>query len=279
MKKISVKTAVSAVPRYVILTVVTVVTIFPLLWVIMSSFKTNQQILSSAVSFPTSFNFSGYIAALQLSPLILYYANSLIVAIFSTLGSVLIVAMASYIIARVKFKGSKSLVMMLSSSLLIPTSALLMPIYIIMTKVGLYDTRIGLIIVYAALGLPTSLFILRGHFINVPREIEEAAFMDGCGFLRTFFVIVLPIVKSGLVTAGILQFLTSWNEFMFALILTGSNKVRTLPLALSYFTSQFSYNYTAMFAALVMVILPSILIYALLQEQVTDSIVSGSVKG
>ena len=103
--------------------------------------------------------------------------------------------------------------------------------------------------------------------------------LDGAGFYRTFFVIVFPLAKSGLATGAILQFLTSWNEFMFGLVLTKSTEVRTLPLALNYFTSQFSFNYTAMFAALTMVILPSIVIYVLLQEQVTTSMVAGSVKG
>jgi raffinose/stachyose/melibiose transport system permease protein len=265
--------------RWIFLVFITLISVGPLLWIIMSSFKTNREILSSAFSLPSSFNFNGYFAALSLSPIFQYFINSVIIAFFSTILGVLIVAMAAYIIARTKFHGSRFIVLLLSSSLLIPTAALLMPIYIIMTRTGLYDTRTGLVVVYAALGLPTSFFILRSHFQGIPHEIEEAAYLDGCGFVHTFAAIVLPMVKSGLATAGILQFLTSWNEFMFALILTKSNTVRTLPLALTYFTSQFSFNYTAMFAALVLVILPSVIIYVLMQEQVTDSLVSGSVKG
>lgn len=279
IKKISFGNVSAAVLRWIFLAFITLISVGPLLWIMMSSFKTNREILSSAFSLPSSINFGGYVAALRLSPIFQYFFNSLIIAFFSTTLGVLVVAMAAYIIARVKFIGSKFIVLMLSSSLLIPTAALLMPIYIIMTRTGLYNTRTGLVVVYAALGLPTSFFILRSHFQNIPREIEEAAYLDGCGFVHTFASIVLPMVKSGLATAGILQFLTSWNEFMFALILTKSNGVRTLPLALTYFTSQFSFNYTAMFAALVLVILPSIVIYVLMQEQVTDSLVSGSVKG
>jgi len=154
-----------------------------------------------------------------------------------------------------------------------------MPIYKIMMGIGLFDTRSGLVLVYAALGLPTSLFVFKSYFQGIPKELEEAAYIDGAGFYRTFFVIVFPLAKSGLATGAILQFLTSWNEFMFGLVLTKSTEVRTLPLALNYFTSQFSFNYTAMFAALTMVILPSIVIYVLLQEQVTTSMVAGSVKG
>ncbi len=270
---------IALILRGIFLGGITLISMGPLLWIIMSSFKTNEEILSSAFSLPTHFGAEGYLAALKLSPIFQYYGNSLIIAFFSTFGGVLIVAMAAYIIVRVRFRGSQFLLLMFSSSLLIPISALLMPIYIIITRIGLYDSKLGLILVYAALGLPTSLFLLRAHFQSIPREIEEAAYVDGCGFMRTFLTIVLPMVKPGLAAAGVMQFLTSWNEFTFALVLTKSKGVRTLPLALSYFTSQFSFNYTAMFAALVMVILPSIVIYVLLQEQITDSLVAGSVKG
>ena len=201
-------------------------------------------------------------AALDLAPIFKFYGNSVVISFTSTLLNILIVSMAAYVLARYTFKGSTFITLLLSASLLVPTSALLMPIY-----------------KYAALGLPTSLFVFKSYFQGIPKELEEAAYIDGAGFYRTFFVIVFPLAKSGLATGAILQFLTSWNEFMFGLVLTKSTEVRTLPLALNYFTSQFSFNYTAMFAALTMVILPSIVIYVLLQEQVTTSMVAGSVKG
>ena len=256
-----------------------VISIGPLIWIIMSSFKSNKEILSSAFALPSSFSLSGYKAALDMAPIFKFYGNSIIISVLSTLLNVVVVSMAAYVLARHKFKGSTFVTLLLSVSLLIPTAALLMPIYKIMTAIGLFDTRTGLILVYAALGLPTSLFIFKSYFQSIPKELEEAACIDGAGFFRTFFVIVFPLAKPGLATGAILQFLTSWNEFMFALILTKSTSVRTLPLALNYFTSQFSFNYTAMFAALTMVILPSIIIYILLQEQITSSMVEGSVKG
>lgn len=271
--------AAAVVLRWMFLAFITLISVGPLVWIVMSSFKTNQEILQSAFALPSRIGLDGYAAALSMSPIFRYYGNSLLIADLSTALGVLVVAMAAYVIVRVPFRGSKALMMLFSSSLLVPVAALLMPIYIILTRIGLYDTKAGLTIVYAALGLPTSLFILRAHFQGVPKELEEAAFVDGGGFLRIFFSIVLPVVKPGLAAAAVMQFLTSWNEFMFALILTKSNDNRTIPLALSYFTSQFTFNYTAMFAALVMVVLPSILIYVLLQEQITDSLVAGSVKG
>lgn len=274
-----VKTVIWNVIRFLFLGFMVLISVGPLIWIVMSSFKSNKEILSSAFSLPTHFSFAGYQAALELAPIFKFYGNSVLIAVVSTLLNVVIIGMAAYVLARYKFKGSTFITLLLSVSMLIPTSALLMPIYKIMMGIGLFDTRTGLILVYAALGLPTSLFIFKSYFQGIPKELEEAAYIDGAGFYRTFFTIVFPLAKSGLATGAILQFLTSWNEFMFGLILTKSTEVRTLPLALNYFTSQFSFNYTAMFAALTMVILPSIVIYVILQEQVTTSMVAGSIKG
>lgn len=265
--------------RFCFLGFMVLISVGPLVWIVMSSFKTNREIVSSALSLPSAISFDGYKAALDLAPIFKFYGNSVMVSFVSTILNVVVVSMAAYVLARYKFKGSTFITLLLSVSLLIPTAALLMPIYKIMTAIGLLDTKTGLILVYAALGLPTSLFVFKSYFQSIPKELEEAAYIDGSGFYKTFFVIVFPLAKSGLATGAILQFLTSWNEFMFALILTQSSEVRTLPLALNYFTSQFSFNYTAMFAALTMVIVPSIVIYILLQEQVTTSMVTGAVKG
>lgn len=256
-----------------------VICIGPFVWVILSSFKTNKEILDSAFALPASFDFGGYVRALRMSPIFRFFGNSVFISVVNTAINVLFVAMAAYVIARFEFRGKRLFTLLLSSSLLVPISALLMPIYLLMAKLHILDTKASLILVYAALGLPTSLFILRGTFLNIPREIEEAAAIDGAGTLRTFFVIALPMARPGLATAATLHFLTSWNEFMFALVLTKSESARTLPLALNYFSSQFSFDYTAMFAAITLSVLPSIVAYVLLQEQVTGSLVAGSVKG
>lgn len=265
--------------RFIFLGGVALISVGPLFWIVMSSFKSNKEILTSAFSLPSSFSFSGYAVALDMAPIFLFYGNSILISVVSTILNVIVVSMAAYVLARYRFRGSTCLVLLFSASMLIPTSALLMPIYRIMTAIKLFDTRTGLILVYAALGLPTSLFVFKSYFQGIPKELEEAAYIDGAGFYRTFFTIVFPLAKSGLATGAILQFLMSWNEFMFALVLTKRTNIRTLPLALNYFKSQFSFDYTAMFAALTMVILPSIIIYILLQEQVTESMVAGSIKG
>lgn len=255
------------------------ISVGPLFWVVMSSFKTTKETMKDAFALPQNWNFDGYKVALDISPIFKFYGNSLIISLASTLLNLVVVSLAAYALARFKFKGNQQLTLLFSSSLLIPVSALLMPIYRIWVTLKLFDTRLGLIIVYAALGLPESLFLFKSYFQGIPKELEEAAYLDGAGVFRTFVTIICPLAKSGLATGAILQFLKAWNEFIFALVLTKSKEVRTLPLALNYFTSQFSFNYAAMFAGITMAVLPSILIYVILQEQVTSSMIAGSLKG
>ncbi|MOA34593.1 Inner membrane ABC transporter permease protein YcjP [compost metagenome] len=146
-------------------------------------------------------------------------------------------------------------------------------------NLDLYDTKAALILVYASFGMALALFILRLSFIAIPKDLDESALIDGAGFWRIFWNVNMPLAKSGISTAGILMFLNNWNEYFYALILTTSEKNRTLPVALEFFNEAFSYNYTRMFAALMMVILPGIMIYVLVQEQVQQSVASSGVKG
>lgn len=255
-----------------------VIALFPLVWVILSSFKTNAEILSNGISLPTHFSFSGYRDAFRISPILRYFGNSIVVASIATALNVLFLSMAAYVFARCRFKGRDTLYFILSLAMVIPMTALLQPVYSVITKMGLYDTKSGLILVYIALNLPMSLLILRSAFSSIPRALEEAAYVDGAGFFRTFFQIMIPCAKGGITSAAVLAFLECWDEFTFALMLTSGQEARTLPLSLSYFTSQFSFNYTAMFAAITVAVLPSILVFALFQEQVVSSLTAGSVK-
>ena len=265
--------------RNFFLTIIIVVSILPFLWILISSFKTNAEILDSALSLPANWSFDGFVNAFKLSPLHKFYINSLIISISSTILNVFFVGMAAYVLARFEFKYKNVILLVLSLSLLLPMTSLIHPVYMTIKKIGLYDTKMGLILVYTALGLPSSLYILRSYFLSIPKSIEEAAYVDGAGFFRTYVEIIIPIAKPGLATAAVLQFLLAWNEFLYAVVLTNSQSNRTIPVALSYFTSQFSFNYTAMFAAIVMVSIPSIVAYVILQEQVVSSLTAGSVKG
>ncbi|MCL2835070.1 MAG: carbohydrate ABC transporter permease [Treponema sp.] len=244
----------------------------------MSSFKTNAEILTNGIAPPSSFNFNGYVQALRISPIPTFFLNSIIISSTATVLNVLFLAMAAYVFARFTFPCKNLLYFILSLSLVLPMTALLHPVYLTVHTLGLANTRSGLILVYMALNLPMSLLILRSTFQAIPLGLEEAAYMDGAGFIRIFFQVMMPVAKGGLTSAGVLSFLFCWNEFIFALILTSSQRVRTLPLSFSYFVSQFSKNYTAMFAAITIAVLPSIIVFAVFQEQVINSLVAGSIK-
>jgi raffinose/stachyose/melibiose transport system permease protein len=264
--------------KYAFLLFIAVVSVLPILWVFFSSFKTNIEVLNSAFGLPRNPTLANYRFVVKISPILRFYVNSVLVGSLGTLSNVLILAMAAYACARFQFKAKRPILVLYSLSLFLPASSLLFPLYLTINRLGLYDTPWGLILVYAGLGLPTSLYILQSCFLSIPREIEEAAYLDGAGYMRTFSTVMLPISKSGLGTAAVLQFLLCWNEFQFALVLTTGMRSRTLPLALLYFTSLFSSNYGALFAATIMIIAPSIIIYAVLQEQVVSGLAAGAIK-
>ena len=266
--------------RFVFLGFMALISVGPLVWIVMSSFKSNKEILSSAFALPTSLSFDGYKAALDLAPIFKFYGNSVVISFTSTLLNILIVSMAAYVLARYTFKGSTFITLLLSASLLVPTSALLMPIYKIMMGIGLFDTRSGLVLVYAALGLPTSLFVFKSYFQGIPKELEEAAYIDGATTNQVFYKIVRPIMKPIISTVVIKNSLWIWNDyFMPSLVLNQSNLNRTLTLYQYSFRTENSTNFTIVFAVMLLSILPIFIVYCLFQKQIVSGMMEGAVKG
>ena len=277
--KKSPKQIIASLAIGIFITLIVLISVGPFLWVLASSFKTNIDIISGTMGFPNGFRIANYVRAFEIAPLVQFYGNSIIVAGLGTLLNLTLMSMAAYIIARFPFKGSNIIKMLFASVLFIPGAALLHPLYMTIKTIGLYDNIFGLILVYTGLGMATSFYIIMSYYLTIPVALEEAAYIDGASFFTTFRKIILPISKPAFATAGILQFLFCWNEFQFALTLTTGKGSRTLPIALYYFTSQFASDYGAMFAATVLVALPSIIIYCILQEQVISGLASGAVKG
>ena len=246
---------------YLVEAIVIILSVFPILWVIMSSFKTNGEILSSPLALPAHFSLDTFIDIFQKYSFPTYFFNSLLAAGVSTLVSLLFYAMGAYVIAKFEFPGRKLLFALFTITLLVPSHIW------------------GVTLVYLSAGMAMSIFVLKAGFMAIPKSLDEAATLDGASFFRTFWTINLPLAKSALATAGILMFLGNWNEYYFASLLTVSDSQRTLPIALAFFTSEFSYNYTQLFAALTIVILPGIILYALAQDQVQASVAASGVKG
>ena len=264
---------------YSIMLFIVLFSVFPVLWVIFSSFKTNGQILAGPFVMPSSIDFSAYRYLFEKFNFMTYFYNSLFVSIVPSVASLMIYAMAAYVIAKYEFPGKHLFFTLFTITILVPTHARIGALFSLIMRLGLYDTKAGLALVYMSFGMALSMFILKGTFQSIPKELNEAAIVDGAGFFRIFWSVNLPLARNGLVTAGVLMFLTNWNEFYYALLLTASQANRTLPIITTLFNTQFSYDYQKTFAALALLILPGIIIYAVAQEQVQASLASGAVKG
>lgn len=273
------KKIISRLMISLILLFVVVISVGPISWVLISSMKSSRDILNSPFTLPKSFNLSGYINVIATTDILTNFFNSFLVTIATTVVALFIYSLAGYVFAKFSFRFKNVLFVMLSLTLLIPGHAISQPIFALINALGLYDTRLALIIVYVARGLATSLFIMRASFYSVPKELDEAAAIDSANFWQIFFRVNLPLVKPGLATAAVLVFLQTWNEFYLGIMLTSSSSIRTLPVALQFLNNTLSYNYTNLFAAIVIAAVPGMIVYLCIQEKVQAGFAATGIKG
>ena len=273
------KTAVLKIAKWFLILFFGIYTLFPLVWLFVTSLKTNAEYFDNPFSLPAVIQFQNYVNAFSQANLGRMIVNSITVSVIATFINIMAAAMASYAISRYQFKGKEAIFAMFSAGVMVPLNALMVPYFTIFSRAGLLDSLNSLRILYEAIGLPMSVFIVRGFMDSFPKEIEEAAYVDGCGFYGRFLRIVLPLTKTGLVTAATFQFLTCWNEFVYANLLTSSPATKTIQIGIRYFTNQFTTDYVSMYAAIVIAIIPSIIGYMLFQEQIISGLTSGAVKG
>ena len=274
------KELILAIIRWFLIIFFAVYTLFPLIWLVVSSLKTNFEFLAgSPFSLPAVPQWQNYVNALAVAGLGRMLLNSVFVGVAATAVNVIIASMGAYCISRFRFSGRENIFTLFTAGILVPLNALMVPYFIIINKLGLYNTYGGMILLYCAIGIPMSTFLIRGLMDSVPMELEEAAYIDGCGFFGRFFYLILPLSRTGIVTAATFEFLTCWNEFVFANLIVSSEKLRTVQVGIRYFTNQFSTDYVSMYAAIVISIIPSILGYIIFQEQIIAGMTSGAVKG
>lgn len=254
-------------------------TLLPLVWLLIASFKTNAEFIANPFSLPGTWQFRNYIRAVKISGIMYLYGNSALVSVAATAINLCIASMISYSLSRFKFRGREFIFTLFATGILVPLYALMVPYFKLINFLKLYDTYRGLVLVYTAIGLPVSIFIIRTFMATIPKDIEEAAVIDGCSFYQRFAFVIIPLSKIGIITAGTFQFITCWNEYVYAMLLTSSPRVRTVQLGIKFFTNQFSVDYVSMFAAIVLSIIPSVLAYILFQKQIVSGLTGGAVKG
>jgi len=255
------------------------VTLAPLAFVLMTSLKSQQEMFDSAVwAWPRELDWSHYRTVLQ-GGYFTYLRNSAFVVGVSIALIVFTSAMAAYALARLHFRFNKLLFGLIVAGLIVPLHVTLVPIYLMTRQLGLYDTPFALIGPYVATSLPVSIFILTEFMRQIPRELEEAAQLDGCGPFAIFWKVFFPLSGPGLATVAIYNGIHLWNEFIFAYVLTSSTRNRTLPLALWDFQGQYASNIPGMLAVVTLTSLPLIVAYAVGQERIVKGMMAGALKG
>ncbi len=263
---------------YVLMSIASLVFLVPLVWMMLSSFKTQGQIFDSPFSLPTSIDFGNWSRAWDEGNLGQYAVNSIVVTTVSVFAILIFGAMAAFALSRLKFRMRGALLALLALGLLLPVQSYFVAQSTILNRLNITDTRWALIIPYIGLGISLSVYLLKAYLDSVPRELFECARMDGCGDVRMFFAIVLPLLKPGLATVGTFSVLAAWNEFLLATLYIQSDDLKTIPVGLVAFTGKYATDYPLLFSALSIVTIPMIAIYVIFHRQVIQGITEGTAR-
>jgi len=253
---------------------------FPALWILLTSLKTEGELVSKPITYwPANLTLQNYVQAFTDQPLLKYMANSLVVALLATVFSLLVSACAAYAIARLNLKHRQLILTAIVASSMFPLVTLLVPIFETMRSLGLLNTYTALVLPYVVLNLPVCTLVLVSFFQSIPRDLENAAMIDGCTRLGALVRVVVPLAAPGVFTAGILAFVNAWDEFLLALSLNASASMRTLPVGITLYQGEFSFPWPIISAALIVAIVPVAVLIALFQERVVGGLTQGGLKG
>jgi len=258
-----------------------VIVIFPMLWLFYTSFKTDKEIFFSPWSLPASPQWSNYQRAWVDAHIGDYFANSFIVVLPSLFLILLLSAMAAYVLARFPFPGNRAIFYLFMSGLLFPVFLALIPLFFLVKNLNMLSTYQGLILVYVAYSLPFSIFFLTGFFKTLPSELHEAAIIDGASQYQVFFRIMLPLAQAGLISIGIFNFLGMWNQYLLPVVLMTDAGKYLLTQGLAYMLHQQYYqnDWSGLFAAVSMIMVPTLIVYVIFQNQIQKGITVGALKG
>ncbi len=280
------KKQLGKIVSWVLTFLVMLIICLPGLWVVLNAFRPNSEVLAKpAIWIPKVFSLTNFAKIFGFGtgeiaiPVPAYFTNSLVIALTSTLIALLIGMSGGYAFARFRFKFKNGLFLGLMLSRTVPGIALSLPLFMIWSRIGLIDSKLGMIIIYVALNIPFTIWLIDGFFRQIPKEMSEAAQVDGCTRWQAFWKIEFPLAKSGVASAGIFAFLTSWNEYALASQLTRSTDSKTLPVGLMDFTAQFTIDWAGMSAMAVIIIVPALLLTFLVQKHLIAGLTFGGVKG
>jgi raffinose/stachyose/melibiose transport system permease protein len=250
----------------------------PLIWMVLSSFKTNAEIFTTPFSLPTQVDFTQWALAWDVGNISRYALNSVIVTTVSVLAILALSSAAAFAFSRYRFRGGGLMLGLLSLGLILPLQSYFIAQSTIFTRLELTDTYWALIIPYTAMGLPLATYLLKVYLDALPEELFEAARIDGASDLRLYLMLALPLLKPGLATVAVFSALSSWNEFLLALLYIQDDELKTIPTGLLAFSSRYVTDYSLLFSALSIVTIPMIIIYIAFNKQITEGLTAGSLK-
>ncbi|MCQ2496463.1 MAG: carbohydrate ABC transporter permease [Lachnospiraceae bacterium] len=256
------------------------INLFPVYWMFTFSLKSNKEIFGENVAgLPKEWLFSNYSSAMRTGSMAKYFLNSTIVAVATILITLIAAIMATYALTRFKWKGRKLLNSIFMLGLTIPIHASLVPIYVILKNINMLNTYWSLILPYSAFSLAMAILISSGFMSEIPKDLDEAAYIDGCGVWGTFIRIIVPLMKPAVATVGIYTFLQCWNELMFANVFINDSAYKTLPVGIQALSGQFTTDWGPIGAALVVATFPTLFVYLFLSGKIQESFIAGAVKG
>ena len=258
-----------------------ILVILPFLWMVMTSLKSDMEILTDPFGLPQELLWENFRRAWTNANIGRYALNTLIVMSMSLTGTIFISALAAYALTRFQFRGNRFIFILFTAGLMFPMFLGLVPLYFLMQDLHLLNTYHGLALVYIAYSLPFTIFFLSGFFITLPGEVAEASVVDGAGPYRTFFQIMLPMAKPGLIAMAIFNFLGQWNQFLLPLVLMHSEERYMLSQGLNFMAIQQGYqsDYSGLFAAMTITMLPTLVVYIIFQQRLESGLTAGALKG
>lgn len=256
-----------------------IVFVSPLYLVFVNSVKTVREIYLSPLGLPVEISWNNFGRVMEKINFGQALKNSLLFVVFGVAGLLVICSMAAYRLARHRTRVNKFVYLLLVSSILVPFQTVMIPLIKIIASIGLYNTRIGVLLAYYGYGIPFAVFLFYGFLSSIPREIEEAALIDGGSLFQVYRRIILPLLKPICVTVAVLDVLWIYNDFLLPFVLISDNELRTLPLVMYTFFTAYERPWDLAMASLTMVLTPAIIMFVILQKQITGGIVSGAVKG
>lgn len=270
----------SSILIFAALCIFAVIQLFPLYWLLTFSFKDNYEIFGgNVIGLPQVWRFSNYIKALTAGNVMVYFTNSVIVTLSTIIVACILICTSSYAIVRMKWKLSGTVYMYFLVGMMVPIHATLLPLFMILKKIGLLNTYFAVILPYIVFALPLGILIMTGFLESIPRELEEAACIDGCSIYRIFFNLILPLIRPSIATISIFIYMNSWNELMFANTFINSNRLKTLPVGIFSMANENETEWGPIGAGLVIATLPTIIMYITFSGQFQKSLIMGAVKG